>query len=279
LNQQEQANLADLRTAVDENTNAVVQLAAIGDSKDPMHADLWAKHDSKGRPLMAVLYPRGNHEISDRLLTVSPLNSESTKGLVDSAMRREIVKRLVGGQSAVWVFVPSGKAERDEPAIKTLVEQLSQCRTKLKLPPIEEAEGESAKVQEQIAQLRIEFSTVTLKRDDLAERYLLTMLLRSESDLAASEEPIAFPVFGRGRVLYALVGKGINDEMILNACQFMVGPCSCQVKAQNPGFDLLTRLNWEVAVGDVKISDPLPETPAAPGLLKIAPGRKAKPGN
>ncbi len=72
----------------------------------------------------------------------------------------------------------------------------------------------------------------------------------SEADLKELHEPMAFPVFGRGRVLYALIGKGINPDMIRRACEFMVGPCSCQVKAQNPGFDLLTNYNWEQAVGD-----------------------------
>jgi hypothetical protein len=276
LESEDQANLAKLREAVDESTNAVVQMSAISESKEPVQAALWAKHAPQGRPIMAVLYPRGNQEIPDRLLTVAPFDAATVNVLVDSPIRREIVKRLVGGQSAVWIFVPCGNAEKDDAALKTLTEQLTRCHTKLKLPPIEEADVASAAAQEQIDQLRIEFSTVILKRDDLAERYLMTMLLRSESDLVASEEPLAFPVFGRGRVLYALVGKGINDDMILNACQFMVGPCSCQVKAQNPGFDLLTKLNWELAVGDVRISDPLPESPAAQVPLKIPPGRKSK---
>jgi len=43
----------------------------------------------------------------------------------------------------------------------------------------------------------------------------------------------------------ALVGKGINNVMIDDACTFLSGPCSCQVKRQNPGFDILTSVNWD----------------------------------
>ncbi|MDE2714511.1 MAG: hypothetical protein OSB74_09135, partial [Verrucomicrobiota bacterium] len=71
-------------------------------------------------------------------------------------------------------------------------------------------------------------------------------LLNSEDDLKELQhEPMAFPVFGRGRALNALVGKGINADMIDEASAFLSGPCSCQVKRQNPGFDLLTSVNWD----------------------------------
>ena len=71
------------------------------------------------------------------------------------------------------------------------------------------------------------------------------ILLSSEDDLKDFDEPIAFAVFGRGRAMPALVGKGINNAMIDDACTFLSGPCSCQVKRQNPGFDILTSVNWD----------------------------------
>ena len=84
---------------------------------------------------------------------------------------------------------------------------------------------------------------------------------------------MGFSVFGRGRVLYALVGKGIMPETIDTACAFMVGPCSCQVKNQNPGFDLLLSHDWESVTAGSMISDALPEETATPKLLTIPPGR------
>jgi len=52
----------------------------------------------------------------------------------------------------------------------------------------------------------VSLSTGTIRK----KQFLLKMLLASETDLAELINPMAFPVLGRGRVLYALVGK--NSE-------------------------------------------------------------------
>jgi hypothetical protein len=41
-----------------------------------------------------------------------------------------------------------------------------------------------------------------------------------------------------------MVGEGISDANIYAACSFLVGWCSCQIKAQNPGVDLLMLADW-----------------------------------
>ena len=66
---------------------------------------------------------------------------------------------------------------------------------------------------------------------------------------------MAFPVIGRGRVLYALVGKGNFEDTIAMASRFVVGPCSCQVKDQNPGFDLLMNVDWDEKIGGSLVSE------------------------
>ena len=127
--------------------------------------------------------------------------------------------------------------------------------------------------------LKIQFTTVRLNRDDPAEQFLLQSLLNSEEDLVDFDRPLAFPVFGRGRVLYALVGNGIASHTVRMASSFMAGPCSCQVKNQNLGFDLLLQTDWNKALGDILISDPIEtvDTEAnAPILLTIPPGRKSR---
>ena len=84
---------------------------------------------------------------------------------------------------------------------------------------------------------------------------------------------MAFPVLGRGRVLYALVGKGISEDTIAMASSFVVGPCSCQVKNLNPGFDLLLSVNWDEQLAGPKLSKEVPEATSEPVLLTIPPGR------
>jgi hypothetical protein len=84
-------------------------------------------------------------------------------------------------------------------------------------------------------------------------------------------------VFGRGRVLYALAGRGINADNIREACEFLVGPCSCQVKEMNPGVDLLMDVAWSRLVEpmiDVELALP----PQADWQKLIGPGSVAQAG-
>ena len=41
------------------------------------------------------------------------------------------------------------------------------------------------------------------------------------------------------------MGKGIAAETIEEAATFLIGKCSCQVKEQNPGIDLLFTADWK----------------------------------
>lgn len=95
------------------------------------------------------------------------------------------------------------------------------------------------------------FPIVDVSRDDPGEAVFRRMLLMSEPDLRDYDEPMAFPVFGRGRALYALVGAGINPDTIAEACMFLTSRCSCVVKELNPGMDLLMTANWDAAAEQV----------------------------
>jgi hypothetical protein len=63
--------------------------------------------------------------------------------------------------------------------------------------------------------------------------------------LEKSTEPWIAVVFGRGRVLGAWRAADFQDDEIEEVCLFLAGACSCQVKRQNPGWDLLLRCDWE----------------------------------
>jgi hypothetical protein len=45
--------------------------------------------------------------------------------------------------------------------------------------------------------------------------------------------------------LLPLVGKGITGKNLHDAAEFLAGACSCEIKDQNPGFDLLLAADWE----------------------------------
>lgn len=242
--------------------------------QDTQLRQAWSAHQKESsQPLVLVLYPRNAQDVPSRLAFSAALDARVARQVVDSPIRRELCKRLAAGQSAVWLFVPSGDKVADATAREALEKQLRLSELTLKLPSAEELAIEPEILAKNKIDLRVQFSILTMDREDERERFLLRSLLASEGDLERLDQPMAFPVFGRGRVLYALVGKGIAEETIRGACSFLVGPCSCQVKAQNPGFDLLIDFDWDSAVGDSMISDPLPAESAEPILLPIAPGR------
>ena len=256
--------------------NFEIQVVSADDLHEKRLVALWNNRTEDAYPLMVVLYPRTAMEVPDRILSVQPLTEPHIEQLLHSPVRAQLVQRLSGGQSAVWIFVPGGDKTKDAAASKVLEERIAVNRERLTVPTAEELEIEPSILAKNKIPLRIEFSVIKLDREDPREAFLLNSLSKSEADLEANQ-PMAFPVFGRGRVLYALVGDGIMAETADTACQFMAGPCSCQVKNQNPGFDLLIDSDWEGAVAGSIISAAIPnepEEPEEPRLLTIPPGRR-----
>jgi hypothetical protein len=79
---------------------------------------------------------------------------------------------------------------------------------------------------------------------DQREHFLESML-RSFAPGVAVDEPIAVPVYGRGRALAVVPQAEIDVPLIEDLSRFLSGPCSCQVKEQNPGFDLPLAVDWD----------------------------------
>lgn len=285
LTESQTAALARLRQAaeVDEGMPASVDVRIVDvNAQDKLPAALlsrWKSHNDSSTPLLLVNYPLANNVGRTEPMFQTELTGSAVDTLLDSPVRQEIARRLAAGDSAVWIFVPSGREADDSAARERLAKQLQADQKWMELPSPEELEVKPEILEQVQVPLKIEFSIVTLNRDDPAEQFLLQSLLNSEEDLVDFDQPLAFPVFGRGRVLYALVGRGIVSDTIRSASAFMAGPCSCQVKNQNPGFDLLLRSNWNKKLGDVLISEPVESVDQdanAPTLLTIPPGRRAK---
>ena len=273
LDAQVSKEISNLREKL-PNANCILKPVSIQDHADGSVHDVWKQRSQGTKTLALWLYPQAARDVPSRLLMAEPWSTARIQSALDSPVRQEIGKRLLDGQSAVWIFIAGGHANKDEAAFQRLRKQLEHCQGQLTLPTLEEMELDPAELERKKIHLRVEFSVITLKRDDASENALIQMLLQSEDDLSDSQEPLAFPVFGRGRVLYALQGEGIRQEQIDQACKFVIGPCSCQVKQQNPGFDLLLNVDWEGNLGDAKISDPLPEEGTGPRLIPIPSGKK-----
>jgi hypothetical protein len=167
---------------------------------------------------------------------------DTVKAMIQSPKRHELAKRLIAGQTAVWIFVESGNAGKDKAKMQLIDQELTAATEKLK-------EMAPALAEElQVPEVSYEFSILPVSRSDPKEKMFLEMLLKSEPDLDEySNEPIVFPAFGRGRALFALVGDGINVDNLREAIAFITGPCGCEIKMLNPGVDLLMAENWDAA--------------------------------
>ena len=248
----------DLRTKMDRQLEGLTR--GLVKQKDP--------------PLAVLLYSANSREVPDRIVTKMPLDDLNVESLIASPVRQEVAKQLLEGQSAVWIFVTSGNQIQDADALRRLENQIEWNKANLKLPEQDVLEADEFFDQENPIELKIDFSIVKLDRDDPREDFLIAMLMGSESDLVdLANQPMAFPVIGRGRVLYALVGQGIYKDTIEMASKFVVGPCSCQVKDQNPGFDLLLNTDWDSKVSGKPLSRPSTGEKKAPVLIQIPSGK------
>ena len=200
------------------------------------------------------------------------LTMGNAKTLADSSIRREIVSRLLRGESAVWVLIESGNKEKDDRAVIETEKAIAKAEAELKIPDgvltVAEARKVSAGNERDLnatlrssIPLKIKFSFVRIARSNPEEAIFREMLVHMESDLGEfRNEPMVFPVFGRGRALEPLIARGINCANIFEHSSYFCGACSCEIKNQNPGVDLLISSNWEAAIAgnEVVVEKSLP---------------------
>jgi hypothetical protein len=115
-----------------------------------------------------------------------------------------------------------------------------------------------------------------LSRKDPREAILAWMLRVAEPQYAESEEALVIPVIGRGRAISALPGSRADAERIGAFAEFICGQCSCEVKDQNPGIDLLMGANWDLIFDGGEAPEPVPQTGGK--SVPIPSSRGARPG-
>jgi len=115
---------------------------------------------------------------------------------------------------------------------------------KLQLSDMDENETPADIQSSSPVQITKSFKAISVSRKNPEEKAFLEMLCNSDNKIR-EDVPAVIPIFGRGRPLSLLVGDKINHEQIAEACSFILGPCSCQVKELNPGIDLLISFDWD----------------------------------
>jgi hypothetical protein len=256
-----------------------VDLDAVDKQTEEGAADaaLWESLGEPALPALVVQYPQ-QLNIHKPVLVAAP-GREAVARLTNSPARQELVKRLAAGQTAVWLLLESGHPEQDGAAVALLEEELKKLESELELPELTTAPEDSLLTS---APLAVGFSVLRVKRDDPAEQLLVSMLIHSEEDLAERSDAMVFPVYGRGRALWGLIGPGITPKNIHDSASFLVGPCSCEVKELNPGFDLLLAADWEQLLTEGGVALTAVETksaphPAEPELVPIPTGAQPAP--
>jgi len=241
-----------------EQKAAAILRAAPRDAAKPANLDVQTAQPVSsvhGAALFTLDYPHKLRDAQKDPIWWASLNEKNVHRLLDSPARRELRRRLLAGQSAIWLLVESGDPAKDDAAAKAMTDALAEAQASLKLPdgvvtPSAKRTGPKANEQADTLRsdlpLKIEFSLLRVQRNDPEEAALLAMLTHLEDDLGSfAKEPMVFPVFGRGRVLEPLIGAGINKENVLEHSTYLCGACSCEIKDQNPGIDLLITANWE----------------------------------
>ena len=236
---QEANRLLD-QMASGEVGHANVEFARVRVSaSDDLRVDIWKRHGEGELPVHVVLNPAGSR------LFVGRLNVKEVRAMASSPKREEIADKLCRGAQGVVLLLTSGTA--DDSRAREICQQV-----------VAEAREEGTAVE-----------YLELSRADRAERWFVRQLLAVEDDLAGTNAPIAYGVFGRGHVLEPFVGAGITRDSVRQLIAYMNGPCTCELKAANPGMDLLTSVNWSKRIAGLPAAR---ERPAESFLMGAADG-------
>jgi hypothetical protein len=242
-----------------------LRIETIDLTKEKDQLERWQKihRESNASVTMHLFFPFQGFEPGALPIWNGAFTKKNIEAVLDSPARRELVKSILAGNSAVWLFLESGNKEKDDKLFKELENHARLAEKEIAIPKgvIQQSAlddpdlllgpEDEENILESSVPLKIAFSIHRLSRKDPEETVLRAMLLNLEDDLLDdkfADQPMLFSVFGKGRVLPPLVGQGINEENALGDCGYLCGPCSCQVKNQNPGMDLLVKADWWTAL-------------------------------
>ncbi len=189
-------------------------------------------------------------------------------GLFDSPARSEIVRRLLDGDSCVFLLVaPEDQVQRRSQELQTM---LDSAPDGLALP-----QGIGLPGSELYAPipLVIRFSVVPISHANPEEQPFLKLLAASAAEWRA-DTAYVIPVFGRGRALGVFPYAEADEPLIEDVGSFLCAACSCRVKQANPGFDLLVAVNWNQRLFDESV----PPSRSAETQLNSAIGSSGQSG-
>jgi hypothetical protein len=153
---------------------------------------------------------------------ISRYNSpDELRNLASSPLREKVAAELMAGKLCVMVYLKCDNKVKDDKGFQTLQKAI------LNSP------------------FRKIITVFELSRGSKEEAHFASLLLNVEDDLKTINEPMLFGVFGRFKALEPLLGKGISEENIGLMIDYLTAECSCLIKDDLPGTDILFTDNWE----------------------------------
>jgi len=187
------------------------------------------------------------------------LTRESIQSWASSPAREDLIQELSRGVSAVWWLIEGEDLQQADQIEMEMKAILNRANQEISIPDGVISQADAAEyfqlnpgasmddVLRCSVPLRVDFRLRRLSPEDARELGTLAMLRAlGVNDLQNSW---LVPIFGRGRMLDAIPVERFDPSVVMNACKYMVGECSCTVKTQNPGADLLLSMNWEKELG------------------------------
>jgi hypothetical protein len=172
------------------------------------------------------------------------LDATTLPPLLDSPARRELVKRILDGDSVVWVVCTKDADKTEADRVEKRLRYLEKVAA---LPPQDPDDPDS-----QLGPgppLKLKFSVLRVSLDDPAEKVFAAMVAGpKQQDFIAKGAPFAGPIFAKGRVLGSWALPELDDTAIEDATLFLIGRCSCRIKNENPGWDVVLKTDWEHAL-------------------------------
>ena len=219
--------------------------------------EAWKSHENGKTPAYVIFSPLRAH------IYTGSLDAESVAKLIDSPARQRLGQLLEQGNAAVMILLTCADEEKNKKAEQALAELRRMAKEgeiplELELPPMglpgkEEQEGTD---EEAAKSNNLGIAVLKVDRNDPAEEFFVRMLMTIEDDLGDfTDQPMIFAGYGRGRALKPYIGKGISAENLVGVVTFLAGACSCMVKDQNPGADLLVKWNWEATADKMAQND------------------------
>ena len=206
----------------------------------------WKSGEPKPLPSYLVWAPPSRDRRQDEgVIVAGNLDTAILQTLTHSPARSAVAQQLETGKAGVLVLL-EGKDAAESARAREVVEQLASGIASGKLPLATALPGETPE-EGKPKSAKPQVGLQIIQRDDVAEQWLIRTLFAVEDGLEEIDKPMVFPIFGRGRVLPPYIGAGITQELLVECLDFITGPCSCTVKEQNRGMDLLIAYNWDAA--------------------------------